>query len=290
MDIIKRFKFTTAKLKSLPANESSSKSTDLEVSDTEITGLKCLSGKSGSKRFLLRYSFNGRKTSITIGRFPDIELSVARKLAREFKLLLVQGIDPKEHRKSQALCDPVETLPTVSEFFHSSYLPLAKKRKISWLDDITRFKLCLAIHDIHYDKLTAQDVLNVQLSLLSKTAKRSAYSPATCNRAIALLKTMGKQAQTYLSLMANEALKVTLLPENNVRTRYCNLLETKAIIKASLDCHCKSSGCFVALLFLTGCRASELRLRLWTDIDLNNRTLTIPRTKNALLMSFTYQI
>ena len=70
----KKLKFTNANLKSLPANPANpanSSSTELEVSDTEIIGLKCLPGKTGNKRFLLRYKFNSRKCSITIGRFPD---------------------------------------------------------------------------------------------------------------------------------------------------------------------------------------------------------------------------
>ncbi len=88
----KKFKFTNANLKSLPANSSS---TELEVSDTEIIGLKCLSGKTGNKRFLLRYKFNGRKCSITIGRFPDIDINQARKVARKYKDMIADGIDLK---------------------------------------------------------------------------------------------------------------------------------------------------------------------------------------------------
>jgi len=45
----KQFKFTDARIRALPANPASSRSTELEVSDTELTGLKCLSGKNGSK-------------------------------------------------------------------------------------------------------------------------------------------------------------------------------------------------------------------------------------------------
>jgi hypothetical protein len=49
----KKFKFTNANLKSLPSNSANSSSTELEVSDIEIISLKCLSGKTGNKRFLL---------------------------------------------------------------------------------------------------------------------------------------------------------------------------------------------------------------------------------------------
>jgi len=67
----KKFKFTNECIRTLPANPASASSTDLEVSDTEVIGLKCLSGKSGNKRFLLRYVFVGRKRSIALGTIPN---------------------------------------------------------------------------------------------------------------------------------------------------------------------------------------------------------------------------
>jgi len=273
----KKFRFATSLLKSLPANPPDAKGTELEFSDTEITGFKCLSGKSGSKRFLLRYTFQGRKTSIAIGRFPDIDLATARKIARQHKAQIAMGINPKAERDEIA---NKPLTPTVKEFFYDTYLPLAKKRKRTWNDDMARFELAKAIHHTRYDALTAQQVLAIQLDLSSDTDEHHPYAAATCNRVVALLKTMGKLAEDYLSVV-NVAMKVSLLPENNARTRYCDVNETRRIIEAAMSYHCRSSGAYIALLFLTGCRATELRLRTWEDIDLMKGTLNIPRTKNG---------
>jgi len=234
----KQFKFTTTQLRTLPANPLDAKSTELEFSDTEITGFKCLCGKSGSKRFLLRYTFQGRKTSIAIGRFPDIDLATARKVARQHKADIALNVDPKTKR-DEVINKP--HCPTVLEFFTNTYLPLAKKRKRTWKADKSRFQLCHSIHSIPYDKLTPQQVLAIQLDLSSDTPQHAPYAAATCNRALALLKTMGKQVEDYLDI-PNVAMKVALLPENNARTRYCDLFETQRIIHASLNYHCKSIG------------------------------------------------
>jgi len=43
--MIKKFKFNDKAIKALPANDRASKSTELEVSDTLVQGLKCLVGK-----------------------------------------------------------------------------------------------------------------------------------------------------------------------------------------------------------------------------------------------------
>lgn len=110
-----KFKFTTSALKALPANPPDPKGTELEFSDTEVIGLRCLSGKSGSKRFLLRYQFQGRKCSIGIGRFPDVDLATARKIARQHKAL---------DREEQTICINVAhaQLRTPSiKFIHKPY-------------------------------------------------------------------------------------------------------------------------------------------------------------------------
>jgi len=66
----KKFKFTNARIKGLNPHDLNSRSTEQEFTDdSDVTGLKLLVGKSGSKRFLMRYAFQGRKKSIAIGRF-----------------------------------------------------------------------------------------------------------------------------------------------------------------------------------------------------------------------------
>ncbi|MFT5675230.1 MAG: integrase [Paraglaciecola sp.] len=271
----KQFKFTTSLLKSLPQNDINASSTELEFSDTEVIGLKCLSGKTDSKRFLLRYQFNGTKRSITIGRFPDVDLNCARKIARQYKVQIAQGEDPRQAR------DMTRLMPTVGEFFWNSYLPLAKKRKRTWADDEQRFQYhCKTIAHLKYSELTANHVMKIQLDMNTATKSRDAYAPATCNRVTALLKTMGKLAVQLLDI-TNVAERVRLFPEDNARSRYCDVEETRRIVRAALAYHCKSSGSFIALLFMIGCRESELRYRVWSDIDLDNGTLRIPRTKNG---------
>ncbi|MFT6153518.1 MAG: integrase [Bermanella sp.] len=275
-----KFKFTTANLKSIPPNDKSSASTEKEYSDFSseavgVTGLKLLSGKNGSKRFLLRYRFNGRKSSISIGTFPDIDLTTARKVARKHKAQLAEGIDPKASRNTKILT------PSVSRFFWDTFLPLAKKRKRTWKDDVSRFRNhCGGIKNLPYDELTAHHVMQLHLNMSESSNKHRPYSPATCNRVLALLKTVGKLANRLLDI-SNVAEKVSLLPENNARTRYCDIEETKRIIDASLRYENIYTGSFIALLFLLGCRESELRLRKWSDLDFTKQTLTIPRTKNG---------
>ncbi|OOV88688.1 Arm DNA-binding domain-containing protein [Oceanospirillum linum] len=80
----KRFRFTNDKIRALPPNPPDARGTDLEFSDTDVMGLKCLVGKSGNKRWLLRYrSPSGKRRSIALGRFPDMDVALVRKATRK---------------------------------------------------------------------------------------------------------------------------------------------------------------------------------------------------------------
>ena len=79
----KRFKFTDKLIQSLPAHIRESRATEAEYSDTDITGLKCLIGKTGNRRFLFRYTFHSRKYSISLGKFGDIKVADAKRIAQK---------------------------------------------------------------------------------------------------------------------------------------------------------------------------------------------------------------
>ena len=61
-----RFSFTQRSIESLPDNPQTAKSTETEYSDSQVPGLKLLVGKTGTKKFLLRYTFLSQKKSIAL--------------------------------------------------------------------------------------------------------------------------------------------------------------------------------------------------------------------------------
>ncbi|MFK3975878.1 tyrosine-type recombinase/integrase [Shewanella vesiculosa] len=270
-----KFKFTNANINALPANPSDAKSTELEFSDSVIIGLKCLSGKTGNKRWSLRYTLNGRKGSISLGRFPEIDVAAARNIAKKHKVQIAQGFDPKTLQEGR------KGIPTVGEFFEQTYLPTARNRKKSWADDAQRFRdFCKPISSIRYDDLKAVDIQQIQNDIMNPKRAKRVYAAATCNRVLALIKTIGALSERLLDI-PNVAARVPKLPENNARMRFCSVDEVRRIIKEALGYHHKQTGAYVAMLFLTGCRASEMRYRTWSDINYEQRTITIEKTKNG---------
>ncbi|NUD39425.1 hypothetical protein HUC27_24280, partial [Escherichia coli] len=78
------------------------------------------------------------------------------------------------------------------------------------------------------------------------------YAPSTCNRALAILKTMGRYALRQDVLEKNEADKIPLLKENNQRTRFFDADEIRRILDAATQYPNKAAGGLIAMLLLTG--------------------------------------
>lgn len=73
------FKFTKAKLESLPAAERG----QVEYGDTVVNGLRVRVGSSGIKSFCISRKRNGKFIRATLGRFPDLTIDNARSKALE---------------------------------------------------------------------------------------------------------------------------------------------------------------------------------------------------------------
>ncbi|MGL4985463.1 MAG: tyrosine-type recombinase/integrase [Plesiomonas sp.] len=272
----KSFRFTNTAIKALPAN-TNPRSTELEFSDTEVIGLKCLSGRTGSKRFLLRYTYLGTKKSIGIGRFPDVDVAIARQIARKHKETVALGHDPKQER------DNYRAEPTLSEFFHQTYLPYIKRHKKSWDRDLQRYSDYIEprLGKIRYKDLKARDIQQMLFDMLEGRVRDEPYAPSTCNRTLAILKTMGRYAVRIDALPTNEADKIPLLREENQRTRFFDADEIRRILKAACEYPNKAAGGLIAMLLLTGTRKSEMLNVRHKHIYRDSKTLYIPYTKNG---------
>ena len=279
-------RLTTAFLNNLKPNLANAKSTDYEVNLSAMkdsglpTGVRCLVGKSGNKRFLLRYTspVTGKKASIGLGKHPETDLSTLRKVSREYRQQILEGIDPKLERDNEK----VDASMTLERFFNEVYLPLAKQKR-SWKDDVARFNQHVkSIHHVPIYELTAAHIVKVQMEMQGKVSSttRKPYALATINRVLALLKTINRQAYKLMDapLVAD---KVSLLRVDNVRTGYLSEQQLQTFVSHALNYQDKQTGAFLALLFLTGARDKELRFRLWTDIDWQERSIHIPHTKNG---------
>jgi integrase len=272
----KKFKFTDKLIKALKTPPRESPSTELEVTDTQIIGLKCLVGKTGNKRFLFRYTFNQRKQSMGLGRFGDINVADARKLAQKHRMTLNEGINPKVDRNCP-------TRLTIDEFFQLHYLPSIKKRKKSWRDDVYRYDTHIAprFGQTLFQDLRTIDIQQLHLRMTDTINKYgNLYAPATANQVLMIFKGMTKYAIDLGVIERDICKPVKLFRLNNARTHFLTTFEIKRLLKACRDYSGKTPAAFVATLALTGLRCGEVSNIKITDLDIKKRIIHIPITKN----------
>ena len=69
--------------------------------DGHIRGLYLQIGPTGGKSWLLRFERDGRERWLGLGPLSVVDLRTARERARAARLLLLDGIDPIDHRKAE---------------------------------------------------------------------------------------------------------------------------------------------------------------------------------------------
>ncbi len=271
-----KFKFTDKSIKALKTPPRDSPSTEFEATDSQTMGLKCLVGKTGNNRFLFRYTFNQRKQSIGLGRFGDINVSDARKLAQKYRMTLNEGVNPKVDRNCP-------TRLTIDEFFQQHYLPSIKKRKKSWRDDVYRYDTHIApkFGTILFQDLRTIEVQQLHLKMTDTINKYgNLYAPATANQVLMILKSMTKSAISLGVTEKDICKPVKLFRLNNARTHFLTTFEIKRLLKACREYSNKTIAAFIATLALTGLRCGEVSNIKVKDVDIKKRIIHIPVTKN----------
>lgn len=268
-----RMRLTNRLIEKLPPHDADSRSTEREISDTDVVGLKLLVGKNGSKKFLLRYTYRSRKRSIAVGSFGPLSITEAREIANQYKGMVAKGIDPKQEKlKSQRAL-------TLDEFFYQQYAPLVAAKKRSERSDLGRYKHHVqhALGDLLLDEITTQNLLALQNSLTVK------LSPASNNRVLGLCRHIFNTAEQWglIDRSPAKSRSVRLLREDNQRTRLLTDAQLRALFK-SCDEDCNYfAGQYFKFLLLTGARRSEAAQAKWEHINLNlaRPTWTVPTSK-----------
>ena len=70
---------------------------------TDEMGLYLLILPTGSKRWQLRYSFQGEKKKISFGPFPEVSLKTARAKRKNARAMIADGVDPLQERRRRKL-------------------------------------------------------------------------------------------------------------------------------------------------------------------------------------------
>lgn len=164
-------------------------------------------------------------------------------------------------------------------FVSNVYLPHVKLRKRSWRVDerIARQHLSPAFGDRQITDIQRHEVEDWLHGLLA-----SGLAPATCNRILAVFKTICSLAamRGLLPTGQSPCAGVSSFKIHTLRERYLTPDEARRLMR-ELERSSRPEATAIRLLLLTGARKSEVLKARWEHVRLDLRLLIVPLSKSG---------
>ena len=265
-------RWTKATLEKLPAQVKGASSSNYELTDPQVAGLKLQVGTSGRKFFWFRYTYRGTKLALKIGELGPISLEEARTKALAARAIVDNGGNPQEERNHQ------KSMPTVREFGDGEYIPHARQRKLTYLNDVAKLRdhIYPVLADVRLSDVSTRDIQMLLGSLKDKN-----LSPATINRVHALLSVFFNLAVSWKRITASPCTNLKKLRENNKKERFLSPDEVRRVLAAAPQDINRVAASAISALILTGLRREEILQSRHENLDLEGASLYLPKTKNG---------
>jgi len=269
------------------------------LTDTKIKNAKVPQGKKflklfdgdglflqitpNSKRWKLSYRLEGKESTVTLGKYPEVGLSKARDLRLHYRKKILEGINPHQERIESRKIEEVEEIKRNQTFKNMimEYLDFKQEENSE-----THFKRMLIginndvlpfIGDRQIDSLETKDFIDIFKRMKERGVKESikklrsaisgfykwlivnGYTTYNLVRDIDLNALIGKiQTKNYATLTKKEEIRWLIRKieayDGHISTKY-------------------------GLLFMlyTAVRPINIRLALWSEINFDKKEWTIPK-------------
>lgn len=249
----------------------------VEVPDGSVPGLYLVVQPSGAKSWAARGRLHGKPVKVTLGRWPVLNLGVARKRAGEVFEQLDRGEDPREARATALAAAEQrrqETVGALLDEYEKRHLSQRKPTTAREAMRLLRRELaewqCRSIHSI-----TRRDVLKV----LDAAVDRG--STTLANRALAHVRALFNWTiqRGVLSPTGNPCAGLKPPSPEKSRDRVLADDELVAVWRVAGRMAYPFGPAF-RLLIATAQRREEVGQLEWGEIDLDARLWTMPAVRN----------
>ncbi len=232
---------------------------------------------SGGRFWRLKYRFNGRESTLTIGSYPEISLAQARRARDEARIQLYNNIDPNA-LKMQRLQQTDESILFKSLAMEWMADRKAVIKETTYLRDLSVFEKDLfpALGDMPIDQIKGKDVL----ICAKKIEARGALEMA--KRSIPLTGRIFRFA-IRKGIIENDPtphLQEALKPRKVKHMARLDISEFPPFLERMDRYHGSPMiKTAIQLMTLTFVRTAELRMMEWDEIDFETKLWRIPADK-----------
>lgn len=249
-------------------------------------GLYLQISPNGSKRWQLRYSFQGQKKKISFGPFPEVSLKAARTKRDEARAMVADGIDPlgeRRNKKLEAKLATDNTFASIAREFIAKRADDGDKAISSSTQSKTEWLLSLIEPELGHlpvsqvpAPLLLSALTKIQDSGRRETARRlRSFVERVVNHAIATGRAENNPAPALRGAL--NAPKVRHHPAVIDPTKLGELL--RAIDAYGGHASTKAALALSAHLFQ---RPGEIRTMKWANLDLDAAIWAIPAEQTKM--------
>jgi integrase len=264
--------FTQQRIEKLPIPSIERK----DYYDIEISKLICRVSASGNKSFcVLKRMPTGKLRRVTLGKWPEISVSEARKMAQATLTDMAKGINPSEKKRKEKI-----KKITLSELMSDYIEQKGLKLKASTAADYQK-KLKEGFSDWLDKPVTA-----ISREMVAMRHKKLPGNSTSKDNKMRILRILMRYAQTIkiieesptdvlkkaeLGLWSKPVRKNRIIPADRLKVWY----------EAVLQLNNQKVKTYIFLLLYTGLRANEALHLQWENIDVKNDSITVMNTKNG---------
>lgn len=247
------------------------------VAKADGDGLTFTLSARGTAAWTLRYSIDRRRKELTLGRYPDLSLMQARKLASARRLEVAAGTDVAvENQRRKAARRDSQTVRELVRSFESRVLPTRAASTAKCVRCYLRSTLVPAFGSWSAADISTQDVVRWLTDLRDK---RSYYAADNARKYAAMVFHHGVDRHVVHS---NPFATVRMRAVGEAPAKRERVMLTLGQISAflqglpNID---ERDALIYRLLLATGVRGGELFGAEWVDVDLQRGEWRIPRHK-----------
>ena len=239
-------------------------------------GLYLVVKPTGSKSWVLLYTWDGRRREMGLGRYPDVSLASVRRTAQKLRAGLIDGIDPLATRNSSQ----APTFGEVAEKYIATHSVRWKNEKhiAQWRMTLSSYAAPLSNQRV--DAITVEDVLGVLRPLWKNVPETASRLRGRIEAILDAAKAEGfRQGENPAAWRGN--LK-HLLPGRTLLSRgHHKAMHFEKVPAFVSELRKERSVSRLALEFiiLTAARSGEVLGATWGEVDTQARVWTVPAAR-----------
>lgn len=239
--------------------------------DIEVPGFGVRVMPTGRKSFVLKFVVNGQQRWMTLGRYGDLTLEEARKMAQAKRGDVAKGEDPS------AIVRTRKTAPTVAELVER-FIEEHVKTKTRPSTAVGYLRHLRKVIEPRLGRVLVRDVTSAEVAKLHHDLRAT---PRQANQTVAILRKMLNLAEVwgYRPMNSNPCLRIEKNPESK-RERF--LTEPELNVLGQVLAESEVDGSIppqailaLRLLMFTGARHSEILKLRWDQVDLDRQAIVL---------------